>query len=159
MYSIVSATTFWDDYPLFGLGTGIGKWERISLQLNANTVLLNSYDNSLENGWGSSMKNIFSNIGLAHLFLNEQTPNKAPNTQIFLREKHIFEQEAPSNIQKMSKLESYSFVKHKSVFEGYLVSVENVSERIALFKLRLSNHNLMIEKGRHVGMARSVPNL
>ena len=95
------------------------------------------------------MKNTFSDIGLAHLFHNEQTSNRAPNTQMFLREKHIFEQEALSNIQNMSKLESYSFVKQKSVFEGYLVSVQNVSERIALSKLRLSNHNLMIEKGRH----------
>ena len=140
---------------IYGKKYSAKNWERISLKRNANTVLLNSYDNSLENGWANSMKNTFSNIGLAHLFLNEQTPSRAPNTQMFLWEKHIFEQEALSNIKNMSKLESYSFVKQKSVFEGYLVSVQNVSERIALSKLRLSNHNLMIEKGRHVGMTRS----
>ena len=33
--------------------------------------------------------------------------------------------------------------------ESYLLSVTNVANRTALTKFRLSNHNLMIEKGRY----------
>ena len=34
--------------------------------------------------------------------------------------------------------------------EKYLILVKNTKRRIALSRLRLSNHNLMIEKGRHL---------
>ena len=33
--------------------------------------------------------------------------------------------------------------------EEYLNSTENIKDRTALTKIRLSNHDLMIEKGRH----------
>ena len=36
--------------------------------------------------------------------------------------------------------------------EGYLNSIKNVGDRTALTKIRLSNHTLMIEKGRHQGL-------
>ena len=49
----------------------------------------------------------------------------------------------------MSKLRTYKDLKNDAKFEKYLTSVQNVSDRIALTKLRLSNHTLMIEKGRH----------
>ena len=34
--------------------------------------------------------------------------------------------------------------------EKYLISIRNLADRIALTKFRLSNHTLMIEKGRHM---------
>ena len=49
----------------------------------------------------------------------------------------------------MSKLRTYSTLKHNIVFEEYLISVKNVSNRIALTKFKLSNHTLMMETGRH----------
>ena len=36
--------------------------------------------------------------------------------------------------------------------EDYLNSIKNVADRTALTKIRLSNHTLMIEKGRHQGL-------
>ena len=36
--------------------------------------------------------------------------------------------------------------------EDYLNSIENIRDRTALTKIRLSNHDLMIEKGRHQGL-------
>ena len=33
--------------------------------------------------------------------------------------------------------------------EYYLNNIQNITDRISMTKLRLSNHNLMIEKGRH----------
>ena len=35
------------------------------------------------------------------------------------------------------------------LLEKYLISIQNTSDRIALTRFRLSNHDLMIEKGRH----------
>ena len=36
--------------------------------------------------------------------------------------------------------------------ENYLCTMENIWDRTALSKFRLSNHDLMIEKGRHQGL-------
>ena len=94
------------------------------------------------------MKGCFAHIGLLDIFLNER-PRKAPNTLLFSREKDIFQQTALSDIQNMSKLRTYIVLKHDTKFEKYLLSVQNVSHRIALTRFRLSNHNLMVEKGRH----------
>ena len=52
----------------------------------------------------------------------------------------------------MSKLRTYSFLKRDTIFEKYLSTVQNISDRIALTKFRLSNHNLTIEKERHQNM-------
>ena len=39
-------------------------------------------------------------------------------------------------------------------FEDYITLIPNEKERIPLTKFRLSNHQLMIEKGRHMNLAR-----
>ena len=95
------------------------------------------------------MKNCFSNVNLLNVFLN-QAPNKqAPQNQLFFKEKDIFECKALDDIQNMSKLKTYSFIKRDTSFEKYLSSIQNVCDRIALSCFRLSNHYLMIKKGRH----------
>ena len=50
-----------------------------------------------------------------------------------------------------SKLRTYSQIKTKIGIEGYLAAHPqiNTQYRIAFTKFRLSNHDLMIEKGRH----------
>ena len=64
--------------------------------------------------------------------------------------KDIFHQEAFSNIKKEnSKLRTYSIIKRTIGYESYLNQIDNIQERISLTKFRLSNHSLMIEKGRH----------
>ena len=72
--------------------------------------------------------------------------------QLFDQEKDIYQQTSLSNIQDMSKLRTYVTLKDNITVEEYLTSVKNVSNRIALTKFRLSNHTLMIEKGRHENM-------
>jgi len=57
-------------------------------------------------------------------------------------------------------LRTYASLKQNITFEEYLVAVQNIPDRIALTKLRLSNHSLMIEKGSHQGLqvsARTCP--
>ena len=124
-------------------------WDRICLKKNANKLLLTSYGSHIENDWGNSMKNCISKIGLLYIFLGERPLKQTPSTQVYNREKDIFHQTALHDIQNMSKLKTFSFLKNNVVCEKYLFSVQNVSNRIALTKFRLSNHNLMIEKGRH----------
>ena len=53
-------------------------------------------------------------------------------------------------INHSPKAMSYAMFKTTIYSEKYLILVKNTKDRIALSRLRLSNHNLMIEKGRHL---------
>jgi len=64
--------------------------------------------------------------------------------------KDIFYQESFSFINREdSKLRTYGKVKRNIGIEKYLLSNLKIDERTCITKLRLSNHDLMIEKGRH----------
>ena len=45
---------------------------------------------------------------------------------------------------------SYVLFKNTVFFEKYLYEIKNMKHKIALSRFRLSNHNLLIEKGRHM---------
>ena len=134
---------------IYGKKNAAKNWERISLKQKANPLLLTSTQNCIERDWVYAMKNSFSSIGLLDVFLNIPHTIRSPNVQLFKREKDIFQQTALHNIQNMSKLSSYSYLKHDAFCEKYLTMVQNVSDRNALTRFRLSNHTLMIERGRH----------
>ena len=53
-----------------------------------------------------------------------------------------------------SKLRTYALFKTSPGFEKYLNEISCLKKRTALTKLRLSNHKLMIEKGRHSNVNR-----
>ena len=64
-----------------------------------------------------------------------------------------FHQNAFGNIANPgSKLRTYSLIKNEIGMEKYLVEMRNMELRTKYTKFRLSNHNLMIEKGRHMGL-------
>ena len=68
----------------------------------------------------------------------------------FQRMPDIFYQNAFVQIGKeTSKLRTYSQLKVSIGLEKYLLTHKNTDDRIQLTKIRLSNHPLMIEKGRH----------
>ena len=52
------------------------------------------------------------------------------------------------------KLRTYKTLKTNIGWEGYLDEVNNFSRRRVITKIRLSNHRLMIEKGRHENLQR-----
>ena len=54
-----------------------------------------------------------------------------------------------SEIVKSPKAESYALFKNEIRIEDYLCQVKNTKQMNALSRFRLSNHDLMIEKGRH----------
>ena len=74
---------------IYGKKNAAKNWERISLKRKANTILLESYDNSQEYGWASSVKTCFSSLGLLNTPNNSQRKT-APNVQLFHCEKDIF---------------------------------------------------------------------
>ena len=47
-----------------------------------------------------------------------------------------------------------SLIKKEAGEEPYLRAVSNVKDRISMSKFRISNHKLMIEKGRHLNLAK-----
>ena len=82
-------------------------------------------------------------------FINKQNTT---HLVVFQRLNDIFHQETFAEIRKdSSKLRTYSLIKTKIGVEGYLAahSQTNTQYRIALTKFRLSNHDLMIEKGKN----------
>ena len=92
-----------------------------------------------------------SKYGILSLFLK-----KFPEKNLFVHKKKyerqvdIFHQEAFEDVKRDgSKLRTYALVKSQKGFETYLMEIKNISVRKAVTKFRLSNHQLMIEKGRH----------
>ena len=93
------------------------------------------------------MKCRLFNIGLGDLFLSK---DKNSHLKAINRMADIFHQEAFSDIRrKDSRLRTYGILKTQSGIEDYLSEIKSIKERTALTKFRLSNHALMIEKGRH----------
>ena len=88
-------------------------------------------------------------------FMNKE---KISHIKVFQRLYDIFHQVAFADISRVnSKLRTYSLIKTEIGLEDYLSSNIKIStqDRIALTKFRLSNHDLMIEKGRHINVVRT----
>ena len=63
---------------------------------------------------------------------------------------NIFHQDSFSEIKEgSSKLRMYSIIRTQMGYENYLSEIRNTQDRISFTKLRLSNHQLLIETGRH----------
>ena len=85
------------------------------------------------------------------------TKDTFAHSKAFQRLKDIFHQKAFADIQREnSKLRTYSQVKTTPGYEIYLTEIRSIKKRTALTKLRLSNHTLMIEKGRHMKIERNL---
>ena len=130
---------------IYGKKNAANNWDRICLKQKGNIILLTSCNNVSDKNWVFLMKNCFSSVGLLNVFLNGAPNNqRTPSTQLFYREKDIFQQTALYTVETMSKMHTFSFVKRSAELERYLFLVKNVSDRIALTRFRLSNHNLMM---------------
>ena len=119
---------------------------------SANYLVSLSYDNSLKNNltWSTTIKDTFSNVGQLELFLTNGIREKLPYDLFFDRACDIFYQDAFAEIHRReSKLRTYAKLKTKIGLENYLLNISNIEDRISLTKIRLSNHKLNIEVGRH----------
>ena len=107
-----------------------------------NACLLNTSPAS--NTWMIATINCLNTIGTGTDNLHNISENA------FKRVSDIFHQEAFENINKAdSKLRTFGRLKRAYGLEKYLLHPMKPEHRIAISKLRLSNHDLMIEKGRH----------
>ena len=131
----------------------IKNWERIR-NGKANpfvTASLNNAENeSLD--WVYKIRLCLERNGMLNTFINRNTTGGTPpvHEKLFTRLVDIFNQTALSNIASPdSKLRTYNLFKKELGFEPYITCIKNVNHRKALSKFRLSNHQLMIEVGRH----------
>ena len=128
----------------------IKNWERIAIKKECNTLLQISYMNALKSKlpWPIRIKNSLSMNGLQNLYNN--TGSVQAHKIYFSRIVDIFHQNAFADIgREDSKLRTYAHIKTDIGREPYLTKIKNIRERIMFTKFRLSNHSLMIEKGRY----------
>ena len=134
----------------FALKNCIKNWNRIAIEKNCNPLIQLCYENISSNNltWFNNIKLLLNSLGLGYL-LNGNVSN--PEAVVHKRVTEIFFQNAFTDISsESSKLRTYCLFKKEVRREPYLSSVKNVKDRISMTKFRLSNHELMIEKGRHM---------
>ena len=132
----------------------VKNWARMAINTNCSVVLRDSYQSSLDGNlvWTENMKTMLSEIGMMQVFTS-QDPNA--HLKAFQRLKDIYHQTTFERIKSGdSRLRTYGLFKTTPGFENYLDEIPCIKERTALTKLRLSNHKLMIEKGRHSSIHR-----
>ena len=135
----------------------IKNWSRIDRN-TCNTIVQKSYQNSLSKdiGWSNNIKQELATVGLYEIFITHRDNEISAEMQLSRRLVDIFHQSAFAAINKCdSKLRTYSLMKTKIGYEEYLNRISSINDRRALTKFRLSNHSLMIEKGRHLGINRN----
>ena len=130
----------------------VKNWNRIVKMNECNPLVRLSFENMVEKDldWQRNITLLLNQIGLGDI-LSGNEPN--PEIIVYKRLVDIFQQRVFEEIrQETSKLRTYSLVKKDLRKEPYLETVKNVKDRISMTKFRLSNHNLMIEKGRHLNL-------
>ena len=122
-------------------------WSRISKNL-CNKLLRDSvFDSFLNNmAWGMRIKSTYEYNGMLEFILDTEKGIKLLMKRI---EDQFYQSSFATINAGGSKLSLYSLIKSTSGYEKYLSDVKNIKHRISMTKLRLSNHSLNIEIGRH----------
>ena len=135
---------------LYGKKNCIKNWGRIHVQQKGCTLIQSSYRNATihQLPWPQLVDECLRQMGIGGRNINETTDKLAIQRMI-----DMFHQNAFAEINRNeSKLRTYAKIKKEPGLESYLRVVTNVEKRIHLCKIRLSNHDLNIEKGRHQGL-------
>ena len=136
----------------YALKNCMKNWNRIAIENNCNPLIQLSYENISGNNfeWYKNIKLLLNNLGLSYI-LNGSVSN--PEVVVHKRVTDVFFQNAFTEISSdSSKLRTYCLFKKEVRREPYLSNIKNVKDRISMTKFRLSNHKLMIEKGRHLNL-------
>ena len=131
----------------------IKNWERIRKGM-ANSYLNLSFKHAKKNSlnWITSVDKTLTDIGLGYLSREGTERNILRILEQRLID--IYHQDAFGSMKNSnSKLRTYSSIKTKIGIENYLLNIKNLDYRKSLTQLRLSNHKLMIEIGRHQKIA------
>ena len=139
--------------------TCIKNWDRIAVKNNCNKLVKISYKNSLQQRlvWPTRVQCCLSSIGMLSTFLHGNNCQQSTENIFFVRSRDIFHQNYFADLDREnSKLRTYKLLKPEIGREPYLNHIRNVQDRMTLTKFRLSNHSLMIEKGRHLKIPRNL---
>ena len=128
----------------------VENWIRIRLG-HGNKILIDGYNNDSEVSWDARIKSALESNGMMNFYFNE------PVREFPFVYKRLFQQlidnfhetSLESIKNDASKLRTYGLIKTEPGMEDYLKWVKNVNIRSQVTKLRLSNHRLAIETGRH----------
>ena len=140
----------------YALKNCIKNWNRIANLKNCNPLTRSCffYIRELELEWSKNIKLYLDHIGLRCILIGNK---KEPENSVYQRNIDIFHQRAFAEIASdNSKLRTYGLIKSEIREEPYLRIVKNTKDRISMTKFRLSNHKLMIEKGRHRDLDRNM---
>ena len=140
---------------IFAQKASLKNWERIRKK-HANTLLCASYDDAYTTNlpWMTNIKSTLERNGMMCFFINTfQDKPLFISNKLFLRLSDEFHQNALERINNnQSKLRTYNLLKQNIGTEHYLHVIRNPLIRKTMTKFRLSNHTLMIEKGRHLNI-------
>ena len=127
----------------------VKNWERIK-NGDGNSLVTYSYQNACnkELDWIRTVHTLLARNGLQYRISDGSSD---VCNALLGKTKDIFHQEAFAQVaDPKSKLRTYGLIKENIGREDYLNQIRNTKHRQMLTKLRLSNHKLMIEKGRHL---------
>ena len=133
-------------------------WYRIAKLKEANTITTLSYSHAISQGlsWPMQIKINLAQVGMLETFVSDRQDPDC-HKKFLQRLSDIFHQESFTEINTPdSKLRTYKHFKTEIGFENYLNLIPCDKERVALSKFRLSNHQLMIEKGRHLNITKEL---
>ena len=129
----------------------IKNWERI-VSGKANELLQSSHlsATTFSLAWTESIKESLSIVGMYDSYLEPLVPrNHGTHKRFYQRLTDIYYQNTFETIQReTSKLRTYRLVKSTQGMSSYITNISNIKYRVALSKLRLSNHKLHIATGR-----------
>ena len=132
---------------------GLVQWQRHYFSISKCFSWFLTKSKKQNTGTGEGSKPIWikwiAKAGLLDVFLNEEPSPKTTFDRLFNREKETFIENAFKSMGNMSKLQTFRFLKNDWKIEDYLLTVKNISDRISLTKFILSDHSLLMEKGRH----------
>ena len=131
---------------------------KINLVDNNNCILWNAYNmlkmefdaNRNAKNWASNVKNLLEQTGFSDLwvFPNSLNPNRfLPLLKIRLKDIYIAEWQ--EGVRSRTSLMLYREIKNVFEISEYLLQIKKRKYRQILSKIRLSSHQLAIEKGRH----------
>jgi hypothetical protein len=131
-----------------------------SLLQNAFIESKHLHENNI-NSWFSSVNFILSQSDMSNIVKSPHSVTKdhlIGSLSTTLKEAHevkckrdIFNDidRSPTGGSSSNKLRTYRLFKSNYTFENYLVDVKNGKHRKSLTKLRISEHDLEIERGRY----------
>lgn len=143
------------------VGQVIAYWIHI-LESDEKSILRQTYssmlsqDSGSENQWLRFIKQLLTSTGFSHVWQNQGTMQVARLKHALIKKMEdihtsLWKRKKEENT---SKLKFYKHISQNYTLQAYLSQTENFEHRRAMSKLRISAHDLQIERGRYSGTPR-----